>query len=64
MGKLEPKADRTAGVLRVKADRTARVLRVKAIHQDVPFTGAATEAIGDELRDLAGWLEPDLTLPR
>jgi uncharacterized protein len=52
------------GKLDAKADRTAGVLQVNAIHQDVPFTGAATAAIGDELGDLARWLELDLMLPR
>ena len=55
--------DRLVGKLDATADRKAGVLRVHAIHQDVPFTKTATTAIGDEIKDLAHWLEPDLTLP-
>jgi uncharacterized protein len=55
--------DALVGKLDARADRTAGVLRVNAIHQDVPFTGAASAAVGDELKDLAHWLELDLTLP-
>ena len=32
-----------------RADRQAGILRVHAIHQDVPFTPAMTEAIGREI---------------
>jgi uncharacterized protein len=56
--------DAPVGKLDARADPTAGVLQVNAIHQDVPFTGAATAAIGDEVTDLARWLELDLTLPR
>ncbi len=52
MGKLDATADRAAGVL-----------RVNAIHQEVPFAKAATAAIGDEVEDLARWLELDLAPP-
>jgi uncharacterized protein YcaQ len=54
--------DRLVGKLDATADRNAGVLRVNAIHQDVPFTKAATAAIGHEIKDLAHWLELDLTL--
>jgi uncharacterized protein YcaQ len=53
--------DRLVGKLDATADRDAGVLRVHAIHQDVPGTKAA--AIGQEIKDLARWLELDLTLP-
>ncbi len=53
--------DALVGELDATADRTAGVLRVHAIHQDVPFTKAATAEIGHEVRDLAHWLELDLT---
>ena len=56
--------DRLVGKLDATADRPAGVLRVHAIHQDVPFTTAMTEAIGREIEDLARWLALDLILPR
>ena len=55
--------DRLVGKVDATADREAGVLRVRAIHQDVPFTRAETAAIGDEIKDLAQWLELDLTVP-
>jgi hypothetical protein len=39
------------------------VLRVDAIHQDLPFDKTMAAAVEDEIRDLAQWLELDLTLP-
>ena len=55
--------DRLAGKLDATADRKAGVLRVDAIHHDVPFDAAMTAAVAGEIRDLARWLELDLTLP-
>jgi len=55
--------DRLVGKLDAIADRKAGVLRVNAIHQDVPFTKAVIAAVGREIKDLARWLELDLTLP-
>jgi uncharacterized protein YcaQ len=55
--------DRLVGKLDATADRKAGVLRVNAIHQDVPFEGTMTAAVADEIKDLARWLELDLTLP-
>ena len=55
--------DRLVGKLDATADRKAGVLRVNAIHQDVPFDEAMTAAIDDEIKDLAHWLELDLTRP-
>jgi uncharacterized protein len=55
--------DQLVGKLDAIADRGAGVLRVHAIHQDVPFTADMTVAIDDEIKDLAHWLELDLTLP-
>jgi hypothetical protein len=55
--------DRLVGKLDATADRTAGVLRVDAIHQDVPFDKAITAAVDGEIKDLAHWLELDLTLP-
>jgi uncharacterized protein YcaQ len=48
--------DRLVGKLDASADRKASVLRVNAIHEDVKFTRALTNAVGDELEDLASWL--------
>jgi uncharacterized protein YcaQ len=56
--------DRLAGKLDATADRKAGLLQVHAIHQDVPFTKTVTAAIRREIKDLAHWLELDLTLPR
>jgi uncharacterized protein YcaQ len=55
--------DQLVGKLDAAADRQAGVLRVHAIHRDVRFTETMTAAIGDEIKDLAHWLELDLTLP-
>jgi len=55
--------DRLVGKLDAAADRKAGLLRVNAIHQDVPFDGTMTAAVDDEIKDLARWLELDLTLP-
>jgi uncharacterized protein YcaQ len=55
--------DRLVGKLDATADRDAGVLRVDAVHQDVPFEEPMTAAVEDEIRDLADWLELDLTRP-
>jgi len=55
--------DRLVGKLDATADRNAGVLRVNAIHPDVTFTKTMTTAVHREIRDLAHWLELDLTLP-
>jgi uncharacterized protein YcaQ len=55
--------DRLVGKLNAIADRGAGMLRVDAVHQDVPFDRAMTAAVDDEIKDLAHWLELDLTLP-
>jgi uncharacterized protein YcaQ len=55
--------DRLAGKLDATADRKAGVLRVNAIHQDEPFDKAMDAAVGDEIKDLARWLELELELP-
>jgi uncharacterized protein len=47
--------DRLVGKLDAKADRSAGVLVVNAIHQDVPFTPDMTEAVNQEIADLATW---------
>ncbi len=55
--------DHLVGKLDATADRKAGVLRVHAIHQDVPFTKTVTAAVDHEIKDLAHWLELDLTPP-
>ena len=49
--------DRLVGKLDAKADRPAGVLTVHAVHEDVPFTPAMTEAVNQEIADLAAWLK-------
>jgi uncharacterized protein YcaQ len=56
--------DKLIGKLDATADRKARVLRVDAIHEDAPFSKAATAAVLREISDLARWLNLDLDLPR
>ena len=56
-------SDRLVGKLDATADRKAGVLRVNAIHQDEPFGKTMTAAVHGEIKDLAHWLELDLTLP-
>jgi uncharacterized protein YcaQ len=55
--------DRLVGKLDAIADRKAGVLRVDAIHHDVAFDTTMTAAVDREIKDLAHWLELDLTLP-
>jgi uncharacterized protein len=55
--------DQLVGKLDAIADRGAGMLLVHAIHQDIRFTADMTAAIDDEIKDLAHWLELDLTLP-
>jgi uncharacterized protein YcaQ len=55
--------DRLVGKVDAKADREASLLRVHAIHEDVKFTKAMTNAVQAELEDLASWLELDAVEP-
>ncbi|HEV8174402.1 MAG TPA: crosslink repair DNA glycosylase YcaQ family protein [Actinoplanes sp.] len=55
--------DRLVGKLDATADRGSGVLRVDAIHQDVAFDKATAAAVDQEIKDLAQWLELDLTRP-
>jgi uncharacterized protein YcaQ len=48
--------DQLVGKVDAVADRKASVLRVNAIHEDVKFSRAMTEAVQAELEDLAAWL--------
>ena len=53
--------DRLVGKIDETADRTASVLQVNAIHADVRFTRAMSQAIDAELTELATWLGMDRT---
>jgi len=55
--------DRMVGKLDATADRKAGVLRVDAVHKDVPFAKALSAAVDREIKDLARWLELDLSRP-
>jgi hypothetical protein len=48
--------DQLVGKLDATADRKSSRLRVRAIHQDIPFTRAMTDAVDAELEALASWL--------
>jgi uncharacterized protein len=49
--------DQLIGKADLTADRKAGVLRINAIHQDVKFTKAMTDAVSAEIADLAAWLQ-------
>jgi hypothetical protein len=49
--------DQLVGKADLTADRKAGVLRVNAVHQDVRFTKAMTDAVRAEIADLATWLQ-------
>jgi uncharacterized protein len=51
--------DRLVGKVDAAADRKASALRVNAIHEDVKFTRAITNAVQAELDELASWLGVD-----
>ena len=55
--------DRLVGKLDAEADRRQGELRVAAVHRDIPFTKAMTEAVDREITDLALWLDLDLVWP-
>jgi uncharacterized protein len=48
--------DQLVGKVDATADRKQAVLDVHAVHEDVPFTSAMTEAVRSELAELAAWL--------
>jgi uncharacterized protein len=56
--------DRLVGKLDAKAVREDGVLVVHAIHQDVPFTPAVTDAVSEQIADLASWLELEVSSAR
>jgi uncharacterized protein YcaQ len=53
--------DQLVGKLDATADRPARELRVDAVHEDVHFTKAMTTAVTREIKDLARWLNLNLS---
>jgi hypothetical protein len=53
--------DRLVGKLDATADRADGVLRVDAIHQDVAFDKAMTDAVREEIEDLAYWVSHGMT---
>ncbi len=55
--------DRLVGKVDARADRTAGRLEVAAVHRDVPFGTRLEAAVTRELRDLAAWLDLELVLP-
>ncbi len=55
--------DRLVGKVDAAGDRKASALRVNAIHEDVRFSRAMTEAVQVELADLAVWLGLDAVQP-
>lgn len=56
--------DRLVGRLDAKADHEGGVLRVFAVHRDVPFDAAMTEAVEQEIHSLAEWLRLEVVLRR
>ena len=52
--------DRLVGKLDAKADRAGGVLVVNAVHEDAPFTPDMSEAVNQEIADLATWLKLEL----
>jgi uncharacterized protein YcaQ len=48
--------DGLVGKLDATTDREAGLLRVRALHEDVEFDAAMTEAVHEEIDDLARWL--------
>jgi uncharacterized protein YcaQ len=55
--------DRLVGKLDATVDRKPGVLRVDAIHEDVDFTETMSDAVDREIKELARWLELELSLP-
>lgn len=51
--------DRLVGKVDATVDRKTRALVVHAVHHDVPFTRAMTEAVDAELAELAFWVRLD-----
>jgi len=51
------------GKVDASADRKNGTLLVHAIHEDVTFTRAMTQAVRGELQELASWLQLTATGP-
>jgi len=45
------------GKLDAIADRKSRTLLVHSIQEDVPFTRTMTEAVHEEIHEMASWLQ-------
>lgn len=52
--------DQLVGKLDARADRKTGVFRINAIHEDVPFDRATTDAVRAEIEELAVWLGLEL----
>jgi uncharacterized protein len=52
--------DRLVGKLDATSDHKTGVFTVNAVHQDIPFSAEASEAIDAEIAGLASWLKLDL----
>ena len=55
--------DKLVGKLDTIADRKAGVLRVNAVHEGVAFSRSISGAVNREIKELARWLELDLSHP-
>lgn len=53
--------DRLVGKLDATADRKAGKLLVHAVHEDATFTSTMTSAVWAEIKDLARWLDLEMT---
>ena len=53
--------DRLVGKLDITADRKNGVLRLDAVHRDIDFTAAMDAKLQREIRNLATWLELELS---
>lgn len=60
---VELTGDQLIGKLDATADRKRGVLRVDAVHEDVTFSRATSDAVHSEIHDLACWLPLGLDLP-
>ena len=56
-------SDKLVGKLDTIADHKAGVLRVNAVHQDVAFSRSISGAVNRQIKELARWLELDLSHP-
>lgn len=55
--------DKLVGKLDAITDRKAGVLRVNAVREDVAFSRSVTAVVNREIKELATWLELDLSYP-